>query len=87
MGWVKDVLDAIKGDTSANRKLIIDGFKELMVEHKNEARIRREENAALMIELQKFREGEAECQRVVIKLSQEVRDLKEELIFLRKMKP
>lgn len=38
-------------------------------------------------EIESLQEGERECQRRFVSLSQQYRDVKEELIFLKKQKP
>jgi methylthioribose-1-phosphate isomerase len=87
MGVVADIIAAVRGETAANRRLIIDGFKELMQEHKTEAAERKKEAAKLLEEVQAMRENELECRRQLAQLRKDFLDAKEELIFTKILSP
>lgn len=71
----------------SRQKAVNDEVWKLKDEYKSEMKAVQEELKAVKVRLSAAEEGERECQRSYAKVMQQYRDVKEELIFLKRQKP
>lgn len=84
--WLSSLGVLFKGSSSKHVEVVIQGFKDLLTESKErerELKTQLDENRKMM---QKLVEMEEQCLQEHVESRQEIRDLKEQIIFLRNKK-
>jgi|GEM_PF-5108648 len=91
MPW-KAIIDWLRGDRAAYTKVVMDGFKELSEERKKDAIERKQDNEKLSQQVMQLTDQvatmanhEANCHKMLIEANKQLRDNREQLIFIRKM--
>jgi hypothetical protein len=92
MNWIGNLWTALRGDAATNFKAITSELKDIKEEYKSrmrelEGRVKENEGRIkeLVTEQERMAAHEKECHRQVVDLTQKNRDMREELIFIKRM--